>query len=172
MTEANFRGYPVNIDFDGIHIDVRVNFDADYKMEGFAERHNHHAYEVHFIARGNGVLWIEDQRIPLKNRSLYLLSPKVYHKFSIEESEQIERYSMQFDFQFSKKSAGDPLKDEIMQIMRIMDAGHYLTAEDRYDNFGLVRTIYNELTDRKIAYAQNVDLLVKEIRINLFRTIH
>jgi cupin superfamily acireductone dioxygenase involved in methionine salvage len=100
--DVNFKAYPVKVEFNNMLVDVRVNFDADYKMEGHVERHNHSSYEIHFISYGNGSFWIEDSEVLLRKTSLYLLSPKIYHKFVVKNEEQIERYSMQFDF-FSKK---------------------------------------------------------------------
>lgn len=168
----NFKAYPVKADFGGVLVDTRVNFDADYKMEGYAERHNHSAYEIHFISSGNGSLWIEDSKISLRNKTLYLLSPKIYHKFVVKEEERIERYSMQFDFHFIKKNDEDPLRDVIMKVKNAMDENKFLAALDRYDNFCIIKSIFNELTQQNIAYVQSVELLVKQVLINIFRTIY
>jgi YesN/AraC family two-component response regulator len=169
--DINFRNYNVKIDFGNVIIHVWVNFDAQYEVMKNVERHNHYAYEVHFISRGDGVLWVEDLQIPLKVNNLYLIAPRIYHKFAVKHEEQIIRYSLQFNFKFLKKNTGSQFEEEMVKIKDFLNANKYLVAEDLYNNFALVESVYDELTSQKIGYIQKADLLVKHIFINIFRTI-
>ncbi|HHW31576.1 MAG TPA: AraC family transcriptional regulator [Clostridiaceae bacterium] len=171
IMDTNLKGYNVKVDFGNILIDVWVNFDAHYEMTENTESHNHFAYEIHFISYGDGVLWIENQPIPLKVNNLYLIAPGVYHKFVVKQEEKIVRYSIQFNFRFLKRKSGSQFKNEILKIIEILNFNKYLVKEDLYNNFSLVESIFKELTTQRIGYIQKAELLVKDIFINIFRTI-
>lgn len=170
-TDIDFKSYNVKVDFGNLLINVWVNFDAHYEITGNVEKHNHYAYEMHFVSHGDGVLWVEDLQIPLKVDNLYLLAPRIYHKFVVKNEEQIVRYSIQFNFKFLKRNSMSQFKNESQRIIDILKDNKYLIAKDLNNNFALVESIYDELTSQRIGYIQKVELLVKHIFINIFRTI-
>lgn len=66
-----------------------------------AQKHSHGTYEVHFIVSGSGSLAIHDHNVEVRESTIHIIGPHIFHAFSQNQHDPITRFTFRFTCQES-----------------------------------------------------------------------
>lgn len=110
------------------------NFNPGQFGRGFpiqtSPKHNHAAYEVHFIVSGSGSLFIDEHREQVKPGSIHMIGPHIFHTLRQHKLDPITRFT--FRFTFHEKPTSEPWfpEAEASQMKALLDNLTYCQFPD------------------------------------------
>jgi len=138
--------------------------------DGFhTEKHNHSAYEIHFIIKGSGSVEIKGKSCEISPNSYYIIAPGIYHEQKVDLANPIGKYSFRMEY----KLLGIPEDffpiEENSRIAEIFKSIEFFSAEDIHNNLSLMYEIRNELQNQWIGYYSRIQSLFSQLIINIIR---
>lgn len=135
------------------------------------EKHNHSSYEVHFILKGKGSLYVDGKVFEITPNEYYIIGPGIYHMFRQDPENPISKFQIKFDYTVLKSEDDFFPRREVQDIISVLSDLSYFFSEDKYYNISLIYEIHRELEMQPIGYYAKIQCLFSQIIINLLRTI-
>ncbi|MBO9604625.1 MAG: helix-turn-helix transcriptional regulator [Paenibacillaceae bacterium] len=156
-----------NIVFDVMLNDNFFNDQGDF----FAAKHNHAAFEAHFMFEGSGVLQIGQEQITLSPDSLCIIGPGIYHTQKASEQGPIRKYCLRFDYCRSSLADADAPPGESAEIVKLLERITWFAARDEYGIRSLITDIHAAFRERSFGYYARLQSLFALLLLNILRSV-
>lgn len=141
----------------------------DFEGAFNAEKHNHSAFEIHFITKGSGSVEIKDKHFDIYPNSYYIIAPGIYHEQIPDPENPVGKYAFRMECKFSNVQEDFFPVEENTRIIDILKSIEFFSAEDNHNNLALMYEIRTELLNQQIGYYSRIQTLFSQIIINIIR---
>ncbi|MDO4284906.1 MAG: AraC family transcriptional regulator [Eubacteriales bacterium] len=156
------------------------NLDLSFSLDGYTFRalnivceqflrpiprhaHSEGSYELHYIPRGLGEVFLDGARYPLRPGSLYVTGPHVEHEQFTDAADPMTEYCIYFHIQ----------KKESARLLRSLTERFLQTklwiGEDTQGLLPLFLALFQELSQRKAGFSIEVKSLLQQIIVRMVR---
>lgn len=141
----------------------------DFQGAFNSEKHNHSAYEIHFITQGSGTVEIKDRHFDIFPNSYYIIGPGIYHEQNLDPENPVGKYAFRMECKFSGAPEDFFPTEENSRIIETFKSIEFFSAEDSRNNLALMYEIRTELLHQQIGYYSRIQTLFSQIIINIIR---
>lgn len=171
MDSANpiyYDNLKLSIKLDHVNINVMYLRYESPRPQWNVGNHFHTSYELHFIAQGEGTVWIGEKSFKLKKGTFYLTGPNIYHEQKTDLINPMSEFSLSIEVEVSKRGSDNKVSDAEQIITAFHNKGFFI-CEEAHKTIELFERIFTELKNSEIGYYYNIKNLLSQIIIDSAR---
>lgn len=169
---SEFENMDININIGNMLFNIILDISFFNSSEDFSfPCHNHGAFELHIIEKGQGELETEGQCISLSEGVCCLIAPNIFHTQKDLPDHRIYKYCMKFTFRVIKADHSNILVSESRNISKLLSNNACFHWHDNGDTLNLVKTIQTEIVLKRTGYYTKIQSCFMQIIVNIIRSI-
>ncbi len=140
--------------------------------EHYSYRHNHAAYEIHYIGRGRCSVRIGSSTEEISEGEFFIIPPKEYHTMRADPGQPMERESFFFSFYEEPDGWQYPPRRECRELLDAFSGIiGYALVQDDFGGGEVLRLIRRELLDRRHGWYAKLQSLYASLLTELSRRL-
>ena len=176
-----------NINLDNLNLKTRIGslvfdilldkrfFVSD--MDNVVHKHKHSLYEFHYITKGEGTLYVNNNEYKVCPGSYFIINSGIYHKQTQDNKNPIHKYCFKFEYTYQHNLADSFFpEEESKKISEILNSLNYFVNNVCLRNnsdkiISLIDDVKEELSYQKLGYYARLQCLFAQLYIYIARDI-
>lgn len=161
----------IKIELGYLYINILYMRLAPFKRNTYIEYHAHSSYELHFIHKGYGKLYIGNECLDIEPGVLYLTGPGVYHKQIAAPEDPMFEYCINFEF-VQKHALSEeylPFEKDMLLVTNVLSGTNFWFGKDESNSILLFNFVLGEINNRQQGYYFCIKNYIKQIFFNVAR---
>jgi len=172
--QKEYDEFKIRLEFGKLFCDIEMELDnvfLGHAITNNSEKHSHYSYEFHMITKSEGILYIGQTELPLRDSDCVLIGKDVYHSiFSL--TPDFHKYDFRFHFSKRKGKYESVQIDEANNIQLIFEQGFFCRVlSNTRELFTLMNAIIQEIKEKNIFYYSRIKSLFTSLIIAIARDI-